>query len=785
MKIQNFLGRFPKRSAELLPDTAAQVAKNCKLYSGDLIPYPEPADTGYTVRTGGVQTMYAMRDPNTGDPVFLSWSGVVNVATPTVIIDTDQRIYYSGDGAPKVTNYERAVAGAGPYPTANWRLGLPLPETTLTTVATAVTTSTISTIARSANQMTIVTSSAHGLTNNSIVSVSGVTNLSGTYSQSGTTVTCTVTAHSLSVGDSVTCLFVQTTGTGEYPASGTYQITSTADANTFTVTVGNSDADTGNVQVLMNSLNANNVTITVVDDTTITFPSIGFSLSAKAFTGAKLTLSSTPVARTYLYTWVSDWNNEESIGSEPSVEVVVREGQVVTVSDIPTAPPTGNWNIRGVRLYRTVTGLNEAEYLRLKTLWFPARVTTLQRTSNEVTATFEIRHKLKKDDRFKLAGITSDASFNGEGFVVTEVVDDFTVVFAQTASDTVELTETAGYLYYDVSQRDTDDAVYMTTDEFVDTFDVRLLFSSYQSDKYAAPPSDMQGLVAINDGMMAGFVGNVVYISEPGKPHAWPSENAKTLEHDIVAMASVYGSLFVATEKYPYVLTGSTPDNMSVTRIDAVLPCVSARSLVSMNYGAVFATNEGLAVYSPTSGAQLITQNVFESDTWNAVLDPTTIVAGYYRDQYFASHSSGGFTYAPDQQTGGQLVTLDDVFTASHYDALNNIFYFTNGTDGTVYEWDDPTQARQTVQWRSKVIVSKDYVNFGAARIMADFTAGKAITFRLYADKGLVFSTQVTDNKPFRLPSGYRSDTYEVEVLSDIRVRSIHMAETVLGLKEV
>jgi hypothetical protein len=82
-------------------------------------------------------------------------------------------------------------------------------------------------------------------------------------------------------------------------------------------------------------------------------------------------------------------------------------------------------------------------------------------------------------------------------------------------------------------------------------------------------------------------------------------------------------------------------------------------------------------------------------------------------------------------------------------------------------------------------MVSKEYANFGAARIMADFTSGKTVTFKLYADKSLVFTTTVADNKPFRLPSGYRSDTYEVEVLSDIRVRSIHMAETVLGLKEV
>ncbi len=784
MKIDNFLGKFPKRSSEQLPGTAAQVAKNFKLYSGDLIPYPESAYTGKTVRTGGVKTLYAMRNPATSEDVFLAWATPVNVAVPTVILDDDQRVYYTGEGTPKVTNYELATAGAGPFPTASFRMGLPLPETKVTLTAGTAASVTVSTVARATNQITVVTSAAHGLTTGNIVTLSGVGNLEGTYSQTTTTVTCTVTSHGLSVGDSVTCIFTQTTGTGERPASGTYQITGVT-TNTFTVTVGNSDTDSGSVQVLMGSLNANNVTVTVVDSTTITFPSTGFSIAAKAFSGAKIALSSNPVARTYLYTWVSDWNNEESIGSEPATEVIVREGQTVTVANIPMEPPAGNWNVRGVRLYRTVTGINEAEYLRLKTLWFPARIATIQRLDDEVTVTCEVRHKLAKDDRVKLLGITSDASFNGEGFVVTELVDDYTFRFAQAGSDTAVLTETAGKLYYDVSQRDTSAAVYMTGTTFTDNFDVKLLFSSYESENYAPPPADLQGLVAINDGMLAGFVGNMVYISEPGKPHAWPNEFAKVLEHKIVALAPVYGSLLVATEKYPYVLNGTTPENMNVTRIDAVLPCVSARSMVSMNYGAVYATNEGLAVYSPTSGAQLVTKVLFESDTWNSAIDPSTIVASYYRDQYFASHSGGSFTFMPDQQTGGQLIDCDETFTAAFFDALTNRFYYTKGADGYVLEWDNLARPMQVMQWKSKTFILKDYKNLGAARVVADYVTGKSVTFRLYADKALVFTTLVTDSKPFRLPSGYRTDTYEVEVISDIRIRSIHLAETVLGLREI
>jgi len=82
LKIINFLGVVPKNSAELLPDTAAQVAENCKLYSGDLIPYPLPVITANTGRTGETRTLYALRDPDTDEPVWLSWPGDVDIVTP-------------------------------------------------------------------------------------------------------------------------------------------------------------------------------------------------------------------------------------------------------------------------------------------------------------------------------------------------------------------------------------------------------------------------------------------------------------------------------------------------------------------------------------------------------------------------------------------------------------------------------------------------------------------------------------------------------------------------------
>ncbi len=65
---------------------------------------------------------------------------------------------------------------------------------------------------------------------------------SGTYAQSGTTVTVTDTGHGLSTGDVVGISF--STGTGGASQPGNYEITVTT-ANAFTVTMLNSDTITG------------------------------------------------------------------------------------------------------------------------------------------------------------------------------------------------------------------------------------------------------------------------------------------------------------------------------------------------------------------------------------------------------------------------------------------------------------------------------------------------------------------------------------------------------------
>jgi len=784
VKLTKFLGEAPKISSELLPDGAAQYAYNVKLYSGDLLPYRTPVIFGNTDRSGILQTLHALRDPSTNDLVWLSWANDVDIAIASDSSDEEQRFYYTGDGVPKVSNYELATTGSAPYPVANgyYELGLPLPEDVPSCAATSFS----------------VVSSTH-------------------YERdSGNTATFYASSnHNLRTGNIVT---VRDFGTSD-------------EAKEF---------------------NAKNVEITVTGPTTFQYFSPGDAVSKTANTSGRGDLAGNTQIRTYIYTWVTPWD-EESIPSLPSNEVYVKEGQTITVSGLPTARPSGNNFIRGIRLYRSVASASATDYFQLATLWYPNDIVTVERTGNVATVKFASHHNMIVGDRFRIAGC-SDSSFNGD-FEVDVDVDDVTISFVQTASDVGTTTVTSGKAYYDVSESVDDPARYWgeTSYDFTDDFTVSNLSTIIPSEEYDPPPSNMQGLKVAHNNILVGFFDNQLCFSFPDTPHAWPEKYRITFDSNIVAIEPVAGYVLVLTEEYPYQVSGNDPATMVAARIDTLYPCLSKKSVVNMGYGVVWATHGGLATYSPASGIDLITKFVHDWDTWKEALDPSTLVGHFYNGKYFGSHSSRSFIFERDDKVGGFFVSIDYQFSAAYSDPETGVMYYVGDTNGNIYKWDDDGQVLSPLEWKSKTIVTKDYLNLGAARVIADFQTPDAeaaniaaynatvpaynnaiwvasvqlgcvngpsdyldagvrqtpfgtlnsmtingdpltrrerditgvlpVTFKLWADKQLIFQGTVQSSDIFRLPTGYRSDTFEIGVSGSARIRAIHIGETPYGLR--
>jgi hypothetical protein len=107
----------------LIPANQATIATNVSLSSGDIEPLYLPLLKNDPLRNcPGLKTIHKLND------IWLSWCNDVDVIQGFVPGDTTYRFYYTGDGLPKVSNYNLAVSSP-PYPAASFVLGVSTPTT--------------------------------------------------------------------------------------------------------------------------------------------------------------------------------------------------------------------------------------------------------------------------------------------------------------------------------------------------------------------------------------------------------------------------------------------------------------------------------------------------------------------------------------------------------------------------------------------------------------------------------------------------------------------------------
>ena len=131
-------------------------------------------------------------------------------------------------------------------------------------------------------------------------------------------------------------------------------------------------------------------------------------------------------------------------------------------------------------------------------------------------------------------------------------------------------------------------------------------------------------------------------------------------------------------------------------------------------------------MFQSGGGLSFVTKIVHDWDTWPVSLDPSTLVAAFYAGKYFGSHSAGAFIFEQEEKTGGFFTDVGANFSAAFYDSITNRFYYIPDTSGTLTEWDPQGQPLLPMEWKSKVLATKGYINFGAARVVGDYATPAA-----------------------------------------------------------
>ena len=392
------------------------------------------------------------------------------------------------------------------------------------------------------------------------------------------------------------------------------------------------------------------------------------------------------------------------------------------------------------------------------------------------------------------------------------------------------------YLY--VGTVSVDPATGAASGSFSDNILAANLGTALPSLYYLPPPATLRGLIAMPNGIVAGFVDNQVWFCEPYLPHAWPSSYMMTVGFPIIGMG-VYGqTLVVCTTYSTYLITGSTPGAMTQEKLSVFEPCVSKKSIASDQYGVLYASPNGIVAVAPGS-ADVVTRPLFTRDEWSAYL-PTSMVGAIYQNMYIVFYEAGNIKAALVITRGDTppLVTLAVEASAIFIERTTANVYAVNSTDDKIYQLDADPVNNLFFEWKSKKFVMTEPTNFGALKLQADWTyiesvaaynayvaeivaANQAIwtagtqlqsqvamqlvnTIALNgsilanipttadarnvqvivnADDAQRFAAGITSQEPVRMPAANKNYVYEIKLTGNAPIRQFRMATSIGELK--
>lgn len=346
------------------------------------------------------------------------------------------------------------------------------------------------------------------------------------------------------------------------------------------------------------------------------------------------------------------------------------------------------------------------------------------------------------------------------------------------------------------------------------------------------PPKNLTCITFLPNGCAVGLADNELCFSDPYMPYSWPLSNRYSFSGRGVAIVKAGNSVIVLTDSQPILFTGSDPEAMSPSAIETYAPCVSKRGAVDVGGGALYPSFDGLWLVTP-GGAKKITQGLYRDNEWKA-LKPETFQAAFFDGQYFAHYQSTperGRLMVLDVSEPDSVVEVDEDVGALYSSELDGRLYIAQSNN--ILMWEGNGGRRYELDWLSREYQLPRPTTFAWAQVFAEFSqivpidttrqaanaallltpmmgAGEIASAEFLAteiagsllvpvtsgtprrvqftvlDHGVpIFTKLVTSEKPFRLPTGYRSEVMSIQISASVPTFSAVMASTVDELREV
>jgi hypothetical protein len=321
------------------------------------------------------------------------------------------------------------------------------------------------------------------------------------------------------------------------------------------------------------------------------------------------------------------------------------------------------------------------------------------------------------------------------------------------------------------------------TFDFLDDVKGAELNEPLSSQDYFPPPAALVGLMALPNGILAAWKGNELWFCEPFKPWAWPPAYVEPLPSTIVGGIAHGAGAIITTVRQPYAVSGVSSDSMTASKLNVDQAGVSKWSIASVDGAVMYASNDGIVVLNGGTASLVQSSRFFTRDVWRQRYSTrlSNMVFSVWDGRLVVFSNTGGMVpfMIRFDEADGTMTDLPNLSAISAFiSQLSDQFYYGNGNSIYQFNGGEP----QNAVWQSREIVLDTPTNFGFAQAV---TTG-AWSVEFYA-AGVLRHTQnlAAGTTNFRLPSGFKSDRWQMKVSGQGRFRELRVANTGVELAKL
>lgn len=367
------------------------------------------------------------------------------------------------------------------------------------------------------------------------------------------------------------------------------------------------------------------------------------------------------------------------------------------------------------------------------------------------------------------------------------------------------------------------------------TDDVVVTNTQLVSQLFSPPPEDLQGIIAMPNGMSVGWRSNEIWFAQPYLPHAWPPSFVLTTEYPIVGLGISGSSVIACTSGAPYVATGTDPSTMTAQKIQTSEPCLARGSIVGNNDGVYYAGPNGLMLVTQFAAITNTSELWITREKWQQLTPQKNTRAVFLVSSYFSlgcarngdnSVAQRGYTIelnSADSQSfsiwpqpGGHRLGFNQLDGPNGFDVVNcrldpwsSVCLVMQNGGVYYYDFSDPAPTMQTYKWRSKLYQQKSKKNFSAMRIWFDIPPGTPAQnatrntapfddpswaslqpgqlgiVRVFAGDVLVTVREIWKTQEMmRIVSGFKAETWQWEFEARVPISNVQIGTSVKAMAQ-